>query len=225
MPSETAEQTTDQNGRVELAKLISRAALGSSQPVAARRTRSADQTDNLCRKLRGSEPVQQQSTAVSPLLSAVQRGSSTLTAPERRLARPLPSLCKQGVRGSSPLGSTYFRLSEGSTDFPYSESAPSATFRLPHQVGGRIGLQWADHHFCDDAAADRTEVQVGNLLRFPEHAEPAASRIGIRRASAQRGRRLRAGWRPPPWHGACPDGRLHVSWRSRLRCGSAGGRS
>jgi acyl-CoA reductase-like NAD-dependent aldehyde dehydrogenase len=28
------------------------------------------------------------------------------SAPERGLARPLPSLCKQGVRGSSPLGST-----------------------------------------------------------------------------------------------------------------------
>jgi hypothetical protein len=62
--------------------------------------------------LRGSEPVQQQSTAVSPLLSAVQRGSPTLSAPERRLARSTPSLCKQGVRGSSPLGSTYFSLSD-----------------------------------------------------------------------------------------------------------------
>jgi hypothetical protein len=68
------------------------------RPVAASRTGSADQTDNLCRKLRGSEPVQQQSTAVSPLLSAVQRGSPTLSAPERRLARSTPSLCKQGVR-------------------------------------------------------------------------------------------------------------------------------
>jgi hypothetical protein len=55
---------------------------------------------------RASRCVQQQSTAVSPLLSAVQRGSPTLTAPQRGLARSMPSLCKQGVRGSSPLGST-----------------------------------------------------------------------------------------------------------------------
>jgi hypothetical protein len=43
------------------------------------------------------QPVQQQSTAVSPLLNAVQRGPPILSAPERRLARSTPSLCKQGV--------------------------------------------------------------------------------------------------------------------------------
>jgi hypothetical protein len=88
--------------RSELGKLIFHSPLGSSpagrrQPVAASRTRSAQKTDNLCRKLRRSEPVQQQSTAVSPRLSAAQRGSPTLSAPERRLARSTPSLCKLRV--------------------------------------------------------------------------------------------------------------------------------
>src|SRR4029453_1391391 len=41
--------------------------------------------------------TQEQSTAVSPLLGAVQRGSPTLSAPERRLAKSTPSLCKQDV--------------------------------------------------------------------------------------------------------------------------------
>jgi hypothetical protein len=50
--------------------------------------------------------VQQQSTAVSPLPSAVQRCWPAFSAPQRHSARAMPSLCKQGVRGSSPLGST-----------------------------------------------------------------------------------------------------------------------
>ena len=95
-----------ENRGIELGRLIFHAHLGRRHPVGASRTRSADQTKTTVPKLRGSEPVQQQSTAVSPLLSAVQRGSPTLSARERRLARSTPSLCKQGVRGSSPLGST-----------------------------------------------------------------------------------------------------------------------
>jgi hypothetical protein len=47
---------------------------------------------------RGSEPVQQQSTAVPPLLSAVQRVTPQLSAPQQHSARALPSLCKQDVR-------------------------------------------------------------------------------------------------------------------------------
>jgi hypothetical protein len=39
--------------------------------------------------------VQQQCTAASPLLSAVQRASPTVSAPQRRLARAMPSLWKQ----------------------------------------------------------------------------------------------------------------------------------
>jgi hypothetical protein len=41
------------------------------------------------------------------------RDAATCGCPRRgrRSARPPPPLCKQGVRGSSPLGSTYFPLS------------------------------------------------------------------------------------------------------------------
>ena len=55
---------------------------------------------------------QQQSTAAVPLFSGAQRGSHALSEPERGLAGVVPSLCKQGVRGSSPLGSTHFSLSD-----------------------------------------------------------------------------------------------------------------
>ena len=43
---------------------------------------------------------------MSPLSGTVERGSPTASAPQQRSARRMPSLCKQGVRGSSPLGST-----------------------------------------------------------------------------------------------------------------------
>ena len=55
---------------------------------------------------------QQQSTAAVPLFSGAQRGSHALSEPERGLAGVVQSLCKQGVRGSSPLGSTHFPLSD-----------------------------------------------------------------------------------------------------------------
>lgn len=56
-----------------------------------------------------SEGANQYSSKVQqcPRCSALYSGGSpTLSAPERGLARSTPSLCKQGVRGSSPLGST-----------------------------------------------------------------------------------------------------------------------
>jgi hypothetical protein len=40
-------------------------------------------------------------------------GSATFSAPQRGIARSMPSLCKQGVRGSSPLGSTLVKSTFG----------------------------------------------------------------------------------------------------------------
>jgi hypothetical protein len=40
------------------------------------------------------------------LTTAAQHALPTLSEPERGSAKPVPPLCKQGVRGSSPLGST-----------------------------------------------------------------------------------------------------------------------
>jgi len=59
--------------------------------------------------VRRGEPgfgVQQQSTAMVPLLGVVQRDLVGVQRASARSTKPMPSLCKQGVTGSSPVGST-----------------------------------------------------------------------------------------------------------------------
>jgi hypothetical protein len=63
----------------------------------------------------GSSPVanlQQQSAATTAQPGGDGCDYSRLARRKRRSMRPTPPLCKQGVRGSSPLGSTYFPLSD-----------------------------------------------------------------------------------------------------------------
>ena len=50
--------------------------------------------------------VQQQSAATPSQPTDVQRASDSLVAPQRGSKRRMPSLCKQGVTGSSPVDST-----------------------------------------------------------------------------------------------------------------------
>jgi hypothetical protein len=50
--------------------------------------------------------LQQQTAATNPRPGGCGRACTRLARHERGSARPAPPLCKQGVRGSSPLGST-----------------------------------------------------------------------------------------------------------------------
>ena len=113
----------------------------------------------------GNAYVQQQSTAVSPLLSAVQRGSPTLSAPQQHCARAMPSLCKQGVRGSSPLGSTicpcqrHFAAEEALKGHKYSSKVQQRWRRLV-MLGGLPAAHRTPSVFASPVAGHLELTQV-----------------------------------------------------------------
>jgi hypothetical protein len=100
-----------------------------------------------------SEGANQYSSKVQqcPRCSALYSGGSpALSAPERGLARSTPSLCKQGVRGSSPLGSTGKVPSHG--------HAPMSS------VGNRSGRSFTG--ISHDPGNGRSEAARGGLSAF-----------------------------------------------------------
>ena len=112
-----------------------------------------------------------------------------------------------------------------------SSAVPAGQCRAPARVVGqvrlRVALQQADDDLGDDAAADGSEVEaVLDQLRFLQHVVPERRRVleavaeplelvevGGAEGCDAASRRARA------W----PDGSAQVTWRSRLRSGSAVG--